>query len=73
MLACASADHTVRVWDVGTGKLALTFPGHQHAVNSVAFSPDDARLFSAGDVLATGGEDLAVWAVDRGENRAGVG
>jgi WD40 repeat protein len=46
-LASASWDHTVRLWDVGTGKELNTLNGHQALVNSVSFSPDGKTLASA--------------------------
>jgi WD40 repeat protein len=45
-MAGASADKTVRVWDVATGRELFTLFGHQSTVNSVAFSLDGARLAS---------------------------
>jgi WD40 repeat protein len=46
-LASAGTDATVRVWDLETGKTALTFRGHRAAVMCVAFSPDGKRVASA--------------------------
>src|SRR5262249_2353559 len=46
-LASASTDRTVKLWDVATGKEALTLRGHLDTVWSVAFSPDGRRLVSA--------------------------
>jgi WD40 repeat protein len=37
----------VKVWDVVSGQETLTLKGHTDSVNSVAFSPDGARLASA--------------------------
>ena len=56
LLASASADGTVRIWDVKTAKEIVAPLQHGQAVLSVALSPD-ARL------LASGGADrvLHVW------------
>jgi len=48
-LATASADRTVRLWDLPSGELLATLEGHQAAVNSLAFSPDGSRLASGDD------------------------
>ncbi|MBT2406324.1 MULTISPECIES: trypsin-like peptidase domain-containing protein [unclassified Streptomyces] len=62
-LATGSADKTVRLWDVDTGK-SRTLSGHLDSVTSVAFSPD-------GHTLATGSWDNTVrlWDVDTGRPR----
>lgn len=53
-LASASADQTVRIWDVETGQAAMPpLTGHTDAVMSVAFNPD-------GTVLASGGFDRTI-------------
>jgi len=46
VLASASWDGTVRVWDPFTGKELQTYEGHQSNVTSVAFSPDAGMLAS---------------------------
>jgi WD40 repeat protein len=46
-LAYGSADRTVRITDVGTGRDLLILPGHKNRINSVAFSPDGRYLVSA--------------------------
>jgi WD40 repeat protein len=47
LLASASSDETVRIWDVATGMLQQTLEGHNGHVGSVAFSPDSRLLASA--------------------------
>jgi WD40 repeat protein len=43
-----SADKTVRVWDVKTGKELACYKGHTGEVLHVAFTPDGNRVLSAG-------------------------
>jgi WD40 repeat protein len=47
MLASASADHTVRLWDTATGTLRMLLSGHSAAVTALSFSPDGQMLASA--------------------------
>jgi WD40 repeat protein len=49
LLASASTDSTVKLWDAGSGALQHTLEGHLTWVNGVAFSPDGKLLASASD------------------------
>jgi WD40 repeat protein len=45
-LATASADKTVRIWDIEAGEEVICLTGHRDRVWSVAFSPDGGRVVS---------------------------
>ena len=47
LLALASHDKTVKLWDAGSGAVLQTLEGHSNSVNAVAFSPDGKLLASA--------------------------
>lgn len=61
MLATASLDKTVRLWDVETGALLKVLLGHQGWVFSVVFSPDGRQLASATDTM------VRIWDVESGK------
>jgi WD40 repeat protein len=65
LLASASGDGTVRVWDVTSGTERVRLSGHDGSVLSVVFSPDGTRL-------ASGGEDgtVRVWDALSGAEQA---
>ncbi|MBE8986506.1 WD40 repeat domain-containing protein [Nostoc sp. LEGE 12450] len=46
-LASASYDKTIKIWDVGSGKLIKTLTGHSESVYSVVYSPNGQQLASA--------------------------
>jgi WD40 repeat protein len=45
-LAAACSDGVIRLWDVPSGQLRLTFSGHVQAVSRLAFAPDGRTLAS---------------------------
>lgn len=60
ILASASDDNTINLWNVKPAKLISTFTGHRGKVWSVKFSPD-------GKILASGSEDgtIKLWDVNK--------
>jgi WD40 repeat protein len=49
LLASATLDHAVCLWDLHLRKLVLEMYGHDGAISALAFSPDGAWLASAGE------------------------
>ncbi len=64
LLASASHNPAIKIWDVETGECQQTFLGHSSENWTVAFHPQ-------GQLLASGGEDNSVrlWDLDSGECR----
>uniref|UniRef100_A0A5B6YHJ6 Putative F-box-like/WD repeat-containing protein TBL1XR1 isoform X1 n=1 Tax=Davidia involucrata TaxID=16924 RepID=A0A5B6YHJ6_DAVIN len=62
VLASASFDSTIKLWDVELGSLLYSLNGHRDPVYSVAFSPN-------GEYLASGSLDkcMNIWSVKEGK------
>ncbi|KAA8528484.1 hypothetical protein F0562_035839 [Nyssa sinensis] len=62
VLASASFDSTIKLWDVEMGSLLYSLNGHRDPVYSVAFSPN-------GEYLASGSLDkcMNIWSVKEGK------
>jgi tetratricopeptide (TPR) repeat protein len=61
-LASGSADKTIKIWDVTTGKVLNTLKGHESRVISVGFSPDGKKLASG-----SGDKTIKIWDVTTGK------
>jgi WD40 repeat protein len=61
-LASGSADKTIKLWELATGKEIKTLSGHQGGVNSVSFSPDGKTLASA-----SGDKTIKLWELATGK------
>jgi len=61
LLASGSTDDTIKIWNLGSGRLVRTLKGHSSDVNSVAISPD-------GQLLASGSWDntIKIWNLGSG-------
>lgn len=58
-LVSGGDDHTVRVWDLASGRLERTLEGHTDSVRAVALTPDGRRIVSGGTFDAVRVWDLA--------------
>jgi WD40 repeat protein/tRNA A-37 threonylcarbamoyl transferase component Bud32 len=61
LVSCSPDDHTIRVWDVATGRESRRM-SHGHGVNSIAVFPDGRRVLS-GSFDRT----IGVWDLETGQ------
>ena len=61
LIASASKDKTVRLWDSSTGATLQTLNGHSASVNAVVFSPDGKLVASASH-----GRTVRLWYLSTG-------
>ena len=47
VLVSAGDDHTIRFWEIATGRNFRTLKGHTGPVRGITFSPDGRKLASA--------------------------
>ncbi len=61
ILATASADETIRIWDTSTFEIKGILVGHTADVKDIAFSPDGKRMLSASWDCSVRVWDTATW------------
>ncbi len=66
-VATGSVDHTIKIWEVATGRELRTLAGHIGTVKAIAFSPD-------AQMLASGGNDgkIKFWEAASGREAASL-
>jgi len=61
-LFSGSADKTIKIWDLATGKPIRTLTGHSSSVNYLAISPDGKTLFSG-----SADKTIKIWNLTTGQ------
>jgi hypothetical protein len=68
LLATGSADESIKLWSVATGKEVRELEGHSRPVNGLAFLSGGKRLFSVSGGRAVGGNELKLWDLASGKD-----
>ena len=61
-MVSASDDKTLKVWELGSGRVAATLSGHTRRVNACAVTPDGRRVVSASH-----DSTLKIWDLETGQ------
>jgi WD40 repeat protein len=64
IIASASGDKTIRIWQSSTGTIKRTLNGHTDAVLAIAINPDSTILVSG-----SADQTIRIWNLQTGENR----
>lgn len=72
LLASASEDMTVRLWDVATGKNVQILEGHRDFMTALSFTADGRHVFSASYdgtqlISATDDNTIRIWGTATGQ------
>ncbi|ETO21183.1 ribosome assembly protein 4 (RSA4) [Reticulomyxa filosa] len=68
-LCSGSADNTIRLWDVETGKESIIFKGNTSTVRSVKYEPYGIGINGGGNAICSGSDDATVrlWDIRSGQ------
>lgn len=64
LLAAGAENGTIHVFDISTGKLVHSMPGHSMAIRSMTFTPDSVHLITASDDKRVNIYGIAAFNVD---------
>ncbi|MSU77984.1 MAG: WD40 repeat domain-containing protein [Gemmataceae bacterium] len=67
LLASASSDRTVKIWDLGNGHEILSYTGHTDAVRCLVWSADSSFIASAG-----GEKNIKIWDPKTGKDKQSI-
>ncbi|ETO12471.1 WD-40 repeat-containing protein [Reticulomyxa filosa] len=68
-ICSGSYDHTIRIWDIETNKLLITFKGHEEAVNSIKYGSNGLGTIGCANTILSGSSDKSVrlWDIRSGQ------